>query len=344
MHNVMGKIIGFGEIMLRLAPKGHLKFVQANEFELNYTGAEANVCVSLSNFGLQSDFVTKLPANDIAACAVKKLHQFGVGTDKIVWGGDRMGSYFLERGASQRPSKVIYDRKYAAISMVNRDEFNWDKIFEDACWFHFTGITPALGPNLPQICEDACIAAKARSIPVSCDLNYRKNLWDTKTAYAVMTKLVKYCDVLIGNEEDAETTLGLKPEGTNVVAGALNYDAYGSLAKKISEEYSISHVAFTLRTSISASVNGWAAMLYHDGTAYFSKDYTIQLVDRVGGGDSFGAGLIYALIKKYSSQDAIEFATAASCLKQTMEMDFNLATVEEVRRLMEGDGSGRVQR
>lgn len=340
----MGKIVTFGEIMLRLAPHGYLKFVQADNFDLNYTGAEANVCVSLANFGLDTSFVTKLPRNDITDCAIKKLRQFGVGTGDIVFGGDRLGVYYLERGASQRPSKVIYDRKYSSLSMAERNDFNWDGIFRDAVWFHFTGITAALSDSMPAICEDACKAAKARGITVSCDLNYRKNLWSPEKAKAVMSNLAKYIDVLIGNEEDAEKTLGIKPEGTDVAGGKLNLEAYEALAAQLVRTYGFKYVSFTLRTSISASDNGWAAMLCTDGKSCFSRNYNIHLVDRVGGGDSFGAGLIYALSQGFEPRKAIEFATAASCLKQTMEMDFNLATVEEVLKLMEGDGSGRVQR
>lgn len=340
----MGKIVTFGEIMLRLAPSGYLKFIQADSFDLNYTGAEANVAVSLSNFGLETDFVTKLPKNDITFAAVAKMRQFGVGVSNIVYGGDRLGVYYLERGASQRPSKVIYDRKYSSLSMATKEDFDWDKIFEGASWFHFTGITAAIGENMPGICEEACKAAHDRGIIVSCDLNYRKNLWSEEEASTTMRKLVRYVDVLIGNEEDAEKTLGIIPEDTNVVDGKLSYEAYEKLAAKVAEEYGCCKVAFTLRTSISASDNKWAAMLYTGGKAYFSKTYTIHMVDRVGGGDSFGAGLIYALSQNLESHNAIEYAVAASCLKQTMEMDFNLATVDDVIKLMEGDGSGRVQR
>lgn len=341
---MMGKVVTFGEIMLRLAPSGYLKFIQADSFDLNYTGAEANVAVSLSNFGMETDFVTKLPKNDITFAAISKMRQFGVGVNQIVYGGERLGVYYLERGASQRPSKVIYDRKNSSLSTAEKGDFDWDKIFEGASWFHFTGITAAIGENMPEICEEACKAARAKGIVVSCDLNYRKNLWSEEKASEVMRKLVKYVDVLIGNEEDAEKTLGIMPEDTNVVGGKLSYEAYEKLATKVQQEYGCSKVAFTLRTSLSASDNKWAAMLYSDGKACFSKTYTIHMVDRVGGGDSFGAGLIYALSQNFDQQKAIEYAVAASCLKQTMEMDFNLASVEDVTRLMEGDGSGRVQR
>ncbi|MDR2909572.1 MAG: sugar kinase [Oscillospiraceae bacterium] len=327
-----------------MAPRGYLKFIQADGFDINYTGSEANVCVSLCSFGLAADFVTKLPKNDISAACLATMRKFGVGVDKIVYGGDRLGSYYLERGASQRPSKVIYDRKYSSISMAGPADFDWDTIFADAGWFHFTGINPALGGEMARISLDACKAARQSGLTVSCDLNYRKNLWSTEEAREIMPELVRRCDLLIGNEEDAEKCLGLSPEGTDVVAGRLNREGYAKLAATISERFEIPQVAFTLRTSRSASDNNWAGMLYSGGNAYFSKAYDIHMVDRVGGGDSFSAGLIYALVQGYDPQEAIEFAVAASCLKQTMEYDFNLATAEDVRQLMGGDGSGRVQR
>ena len=340
----MGKIVGFGEIMVRLAPNGYMKILQADDFNVNYTGAEANVCVSLSRFGLETEFVTKLPNNDITDTALCKMRQFSVGVNKIVYGGDRVGLYYLERGASQRPSKVIYDRKYSSLSMASREDFDWDSIFEGADWFHFTGITAALSDNMPAICEDACKAAKKKGITISCDLNYRKKLWSREKAGQVMSKLVSYVDVLIGNEEDAEKMLGIHPANTDIINGKLDYKAYAAMAEEISRTYGVKKVAFTLRTSISASDNKWAAMLYADGQAYYSKEYMIHLIDRVGGGDSFGAGLIYSLYKNYEPQKAIEFAVAASCLKHTIELDFNLSTVDDVTKLMEGDGSGRVQR
>ena len=340
----MKKVVGFGELMVRLAPSGHLKFVQAVSFDVNYTGSEANVCVSLSNFGIPTSYVTKLPKNDIADCAVKKLHQFGVETSNIVWGGDRMGVYYLERGASQRPSKVVYDRKYSAFSQASPNDFDWDKIFDGAWWFHFTGLNPALGGNMVEISLEACKAAKKAGLTISCDLNYRRNLWSPEAARKIMPDLVRYCDLLIGNEEDVDLTMGMKAGSTDVTGGKLDYDGYTQLAEKIFKEYGIPAIAFTLRTSHSASDNGWSAMLYTGGKVFFPKEYAIHMVDRVGGGDSFAAGLIYAMSGNYDPQEAIEFATAASCLKQTMEMDFNLASVEDVCRLVDGDSSGRVQR
>ena len=340
----MSKVVTFGELMARLAPRGYLKLYQADSFDVNYTGAEANICVSLSMFGMDNEFVTKLPDNEITKVAESMLRKYGVGMHHIALGGDRMGVYYLERGASQRASKVIYDRKYSSLSMADRTDFDWDAIFEGATWFHFTGITAALSDNMPAICEDACKAAKRHGVTVSCDLNYRKNLWSKEKAQKVMSGLMQYIDVVVGNEEDASTTLGISPDKTDVYAGKLNYESYVQVAEKICQRYGEKTVAFTLRTSKSASDNTWAGMLYTGGKAYFSKSYDIHMVDRVGGGDSFSAGLIYALESKYEPQKAIEFAVAASCLKQTMEYDFNLATVQEVTALMEGNGSGRVQR
>ncbi len=340
----MGKIVGFGEIMVRLESPGNYKILQSGEFMVSYAGAEASVCVSLSRLGLQGSYVTKLPKNEVAETALCRLRQHGVELDQIVYGGDRIGVYYIERGASQRPSKVIYDRKYSSLSMAKKSEFNWDAIFEGADWFHFTGITAALSDEMPDICEDACKAAKARGITISCDLNYRKNLWTEEKAKTIMSRLVPYVDVLIGNEEDAEKTLGLSPKDTDVTGGSLSYESYGDLAKQICEKFGVRHVAFTLRTSLSASDNKWAGILYTGGKVYLSKEYLIHIVDRVGGGDSFSAGLIYALHEHYDPQQAIDFAVASSCLKHTLEQDFNLSTLEDVQRLMLGDGSGRVQR
>lgn len=338
------QVVCFGELMLRLEPKGFLKVLQANDFKASYTGAEANVAVSLKRLGLDAAFVSKIPDNMVTDAALCRLRQYAVNLDHIIYGGDRLGIYYIERGASQRPSKVLYDRKYSSFSMAKSEEFDWDNIFANASVFHFTGITAALSPDMPGICEEACKAAKRHGITISCDLNYRKNLWSPEDACRTMSKLAKYCDLIIGNEEDAEKTLGIKPDGTDLIGGTLDYAAYERIAEKIHQEYGVSSVAFTLRTSYSASQNGWAGMLYTGGKAYYSKEYIIQLVDRVGGGDSFAAGLLYALETKLHPQEQIEFAVAASCLKQTIEFDFNLSSVEDVQRLMAGDGSGRVQR
>lgn len=340
----MKKMVGFGDYMLRLNPEGYLRFLQADRFVVNYTGAEANVCVSLAMMGMHAAFVTRLPENDIAAVGVAQLRKLGVDTRHIVYGGDRMGVFYVEKGASQRPSKVVYDRKYTSIATCSYEDFDWDAIFDGATHFHMTGITPALSKTIPEVCIQACRKAKELGLTVSCDLNYRKNLWTEAEAKACMTQLMPYIDVLTANEEDAEKVLGIRARDTDVTAGRLSREGYIDVAKQISAAYGTKMVAVTLRRSISASDNEWSAMLYTGGQAYFSKTYSIHLVDRVGGGDSFTAGLLYGLMNEYGPQETIEYAAAASCLKQTMELDFNLSTAEEVRRLAAGDGSGRVQR
>ncbi len=338
------KVVTFGEIMLRLAPYGYDRFVQTDSFEATYGGGEANVAVSLANYGMEAYFVTKLPTHEIGQAAINSLRKYGVHTDKIVRGGERVGIYYLEKGASQRPSKVIYDRSGSSIAKATKEDFSWDEIFDGAEWFHFTGITPALGENIAEVCEEACKAAKERGITVSCDLNYRKKLWTKDQARKTMEKLCQYVDVCIANEEDADDVFGLKASGTDVTSGQVNHDGYKEIAKVMAERFGFRSVAFTLRESISANDNMWAAMLYDGEDFYFSKKYAVHIVDRVGGGDSFGAGLIYAMMNSFNSQDTIEFATAASCLKHSIEGDYNLVGVDEVRTLMKGDGSGRVQR
>lgn len=340
----MGKVITFGEIMLRLAPEGYYRFVQAEKYGATYGGGEANVSVSLANFGLDTAFVTKLPKHEIGQAGVNSLRRFGVDTSYIVRGGDRVGIYYLEKGASQRPSKVIYDRAGSAIATAKKDDFDWNKIFEDAEWFHFTGITPALGDEIAEICLEACKAAKAKGITVSCDLNYRNKLWSKEKAGEVMAKLCEYVDVCIANEEDANDVFGIKAKDTDVTTGKVNHEGYKDVAKQLADRFGFKKVAITLRGSISANDNNWAAMLYDGSDYYFSKNYLIHIVDRVGGGDSFGAGLIYSMINNYGSQETIEFAVAASCLKHSIEGDFNMVTVDEVKKLAGGDGSGRVQR
>ena len=340
----MKKVVTFGEIMLRLAPDGYLRFAQVDHLEALPGGGEANVSVSCANYGLESVFVTKLPKHEIGQMVVNQLRRYGVDTTKIVRGGDRVGIYYCEKGASQRPSKVIYDRAHSAIAEASPSDFDWDAIFEGADWFHFTGITPALNPTVAAICVDACKAAKARGITVSCDLNYRKKLWTRDEARATMTELVKYVDVCISNEEDAHDVFGISAENTDIDSGKLNHEGYKSVAKQLADKFGFSKVAITLRSSISANDNDWAALLY-DGENYcFSKSYHMHIVDRVGGGDSFGGGLIYALLSDYSTQDAIEFAVAASCLKHSIQGDFNFVSVDEVKSLAGGSGSGRVQR
>lgn len=338
------KVITFGEIMLRLAPEGYYRFVQAESYGATYGGGEANVAVSLANYGLDAGFVTKLPAHEIGQAGINSLRRFGVDTTHIVRGGDRVGIYFLEKGASQRPSKVIYDRAGSSIATAKPEDFDWDSIFEGVEWFHFTGITPALGDNVAAICLDACKAAKEKGITVSCDLNYRNKLWSKEKAGQVMSELCQYVDVCISNEEDASDVFGIKAAGTDVTAGQVNHEGYRDVAKQLADRFGFSKVAITLRTSISANDNKWAAMLYDGNECYFSKQYTMHIVDRVGGGDSFGGGLIYACLQNMGPQDIIKFAVAASCLKHSIEGDFNQVSVDEVKKLAGGDASGRVQR
>ena len=340
----MGKIVTFGEIMLRLAPNGYYRFFQNDQMQATFGGGEANVAVSLANYGMEASFVTKLPKHAIGQAAVDSLRYFGVDTKDITRGGDRVGIYYLEKGASQRGSVCIYDRAYSAIQMAKSEDFNWDAIFEGADWFHFTGITPALGGNLVEICKEACIAAKNKGVKISCDLNYRGKLWTRDEARAAMSELCKYVDVCIANEEDAKDVFGIEAENTDIYGGKLNKEGYKSVAKQLMDTIGFEKVAITLRTSISANDNDWAGMLF-DGENYcFSKEYHLHIVDRVGGGDSFGAGLIYALLNGKDTQGAIEFAVAASALKHSVEGDFNRVSVSEVEKLAGGDGSGRVQR
>ncbi len=340
----MKKVVCFGEIMGRLCPVGYKKIIQANSFEITYAGGEANVAVSLANYGVDSSYVSKIPDNDLGKSVLRTLKSCDVNVDNVVIGGERLGMYYVEKGASQRPSKVIYDRKYSAISEADTSDFDWDSILVDTEWFHFTGITPALSDKCIDITREALKKCKEKGITVSCDLNYRKNLWTNAKAKEVMTELMAYVDVCIGNEEDAEMVLGISADSTDVTAGQINREGYIAVAKQIEEEYGCKTVAITLRESYSASINGWSAMLYKDGESYFSKKYDIQIVDRVGGGDSFVGGLLYTLVSGFEPTKAIEFAVAASCLKHTIEGDFNQVTVSDVEKLMNGDGSGRVQR
>ena len=338
------KAVCFGEIMMRLNPEGYKRFTQADKWEVSYAGGEANVAVSLANYGIDAAYVTKLPNNPLGQSAINSLRALGVDISMITRGGERLGIYFVEKGASQRPSKVVYDRKYSSISAATADDFDWDAIFSGADWFHFTGITPALGDNVAAICLDACKAAKAHGLTVSCDLNYRKNLWSREKAGEVMATLMPYVDVCIANEEDAADVFGIRADNTDISGGKLDRSGYIDVAKKLTARFGFKKVAITLRSSISANDNRWAGMLYDGGNAYFSKEYLIHIVDRVGGGDSFGGGLIYSLMNGRDPQTAVEFAVAASCLKHTIEHDFNMVTVDEVEKLMGGDGSGRVQR
>ena len=343
----MTKTVTFGEIMLRLSTPGHTRFVQADRFEVVYGGGEANVAVALSNYGLESYFVTKVPAHEIGQAAINHLRRFGVKDNYIVRGGDRLGLYYLETGASQRASKVIYDRARSAVSEMEAGEVDWDAAFEGARWFHWTGITPALGKKAQTSIVEACKAARNAGATISCDLNFRSKLWTTEEAQAVMRPLMEYVDVCIANEEDAERSLGLKAGATDIEAGEIDEAGYIQVAKTLKSTYDFNSVAITLRESFSASHNGWSAMLYDDKdckTPTRSKRYDIQIVDRVGGGDSFASGLIYGLLTEFNTRDALEFAVAASCLKQTIPGDFNLVSVDEVKKLAKGSGSGRVER
>ena len=340
----MSKVVLFGEIMLRLSPEGFNRFVQADKFNVNFGGSEANVAFSLANFGIDSTFITKIPNNEIGDAAFNKLRQYGVNTSKIIKGGERLGIYYLEKGASQRPSKVIYDRLNSSIANSNVEDYNWDEIFKDAEWFHFSGITPALSDSLAEICLIACKKAKESNITVSCDLNYREKLWSEDKACEVMSEIMPYVDICIANEEDIEKVFGIKAKNTDVNKGKLDYNSYNLVADELLSRFDLSKVACTLRTSISASDNKWTAMLYDGIKFYQANEYNVHIVDRVGGGDSFVAGLIYGILNNWKDNESLEFATAASCLKHSIEGDFNLVSVDEINNLVLGNGSGRVQR
>lgn len=346
----MKKVVTFGEIMLRLAPPGFLRFSQASSFDVVYGGGESNVAVSLANYGVPVDFVTRLPKNDIGQCAMMEMRKRGVGVDKIVYGGDRLGIYFLETGAVSRGSKVVYDRAHSAIAEIESGMIDWDAVFEGVEWFHWTGITPAISQGAADVCLEAVKAASAKGITVSTDLNYRAKLWNYGgDREAIMTELTSYCDVVLGNEEDAEKHFGIKPEGLDITTQGhdVKAEAFLSVCTQMMEKFPrAKKVITTLRGSISASHNSWAGVLYDGTTMYESPQYQItDIVDRVGGGDSFMGGLIYGLLKyPEDDQNALNFAVAASCLKHTIKGDANLVTVSEVEKLMGGDSSGRVAR
>jgi len=338
------KVVTFGEIMMRLSPPNYKRFFQATSFDVTYGGGEANVAVSLANFGLDSYYVTKLPDNSLGDAALAYLRQFGVRTDYIIRGGDKLGIYFLEIGAAQRPSRVIYDRKGSSIAMAKVEEFDWDRIFEGAIWFHFTGITPALSDNVVKITLEAVKKAKEKNVKVSCDLNYRKKLWSPEKANKVMTSLMEYVDIALGNEEDAEKIFGIRAPKSDITAGKLSEEGYRFVASELIKRFNFELVAITLRESYSASDNGWSAVAFDGKNFYTSSRYKIHIVDRVGGGDAFAGGLIYSLISGKGIKEALEFATAASCLKHTIPGDFNIVSAEEVKSLQTGNVSGRVQR
>lgn len=334
----------FGELLMRLGTRGYQRFVQANEFEVGYTGAEANCAVSLTNFGLDAFVVSAVPDTDIGQACINYFRRFGVNTDYIRRSGRRLGTFYLEKGASQRPSQVIYDRSGSSITELAVGDLPWKEILANKDWFHFSGTAPALSDNMPSVVEEACRTAKEQGLIVSCDLNYRSKLWSSERAQKVMSGLMKYVDVLFANEEDADKIFGIKAPGAEVVLAKVDKAGYVDVAKELSSRFSLEFVAITLRQSISASDNNWSAMLYDRRESYFSKKYSVHLVDRVGGGDAFSGALIYSLLIGMKPQDAIEFATAASCLKQTIPGDFNLVCCEEVMTLVSGDASGRVKR
>ena len=338
------KVVTLGEIMLRLSTPDFKRFVQADTFDITYGGGEANVAAALCNYGLNGTFVTKVPNNAIGQAAINHLRRYGVDTQYIVRGGERLGIYFLETGASMRASQVIYDRAGASIADVNMDEFDWDKIFDGADWFHTTGITPALSDKAATLTEAALKAAKSKGITTSIDLNYRKKLWSKEKAREVMSKLCQHVDVCIGNEEDADTTLGFKAAHTDITKGELNLDGYKDVFKQMKEKFGFKFIASSLRESFSASDNGWSALVYDGKDFYHTKKYNVRIVDRVGSGDSFASGLIFGLVTAMSMPDAAEFGVAASALKHTIPGDLNHATLNDVKELMKGDGSGRVQR
>lgn len=341
----MGKrIITFGEIMMRLNPEGYLRLVQADKYEVSFAGGEANVAVSLANYGLDATFVSKVPSDEIGDCVIRELRRNGVDTSFVLRGGPRLGIYFVERGASQRASKVIYDRAGSSVALAAADEYDWDRIFGNADWFHWTGITPALSDNCAEACLKACKAAKSRGITISCDINYRKKLWSREKASEIMGRLMPYVDVCIANEEDAKDVFGIVPANTDIENGKLDHKGYIDVARQLCERFGCKLTAITLRGSISANDNDWSGMLYDGKEAFFSKTYHIHIVDRVGGGDSFGGALIYSLLSGYNNQRAIDFAVAASCLKHSIEHDFNLVSAADVEALANGSGSGRVQR
>ena len=343
----MAKVVTMGEIMLRLSTPGNQKYIQATQFDINYGGGEANVAVSLANYGHDAEFVTKVPQNPIGECAVASLRKYGVETKNIAKGGDRLGIYFLETGAAMRASNVTYDRANSSIATATVDDFDFDKIFDGADWFHFTGITPAVSDLAAELTEAACKAAKAHGVTVSCDLNFRKKLWSSEKAQKVMSNLMQYVDVCIGNEEDADKVLGFKPANTDVTSGELNLSGYEDIFKQMVAKFGFKYVISSLRVSHSASDNGWSACIYSAETDefYHSREYRISpIVDRVGGGDSFAGGTICGFVDGKNFKDALEFGVAASALKHTIPGDFNLVTRAEVDALVGGDGSGRVQR
>ena len=340
----MAKVVTLGEIMLRLSSPGQKRFIQSDQFDVVYGGGEANVAVSAANYGHEAYFVTKVPTHEIGQCAVNALRRYGVHTDFIARGGNRLGIYFLETGASMRPSKVVYDRAHSAIAEAKPEDFDFDAIMEGAQWFHWSGITPAISDNAAELTRLACEAAKRHGVTVSVDLNFRKKLWTSEKAISVMRPLMKYVDVCIGNEEDAQLCLGFKPDA-DVEGGQTDASGYHKIFEQMKQEFGFKYVVSTLRESFSATHNGWKALIYNGEEFYESRRYDIMpIIDRVGGGDSFSGGLIHGLLTKPTQGEALEFAVAASALKHTINGDFNLVTVDEVEALAAGNANGRVQR
>ena len=338
------KVVTLGEIMLRLSTLGNTRIVQSDSFDVNYGGGEANVAVSLANYGYDAYYVTKLPKHEVGQAALNALRRYGVKTDYIVRGGERVGIYYLETGSAMRPSKVIYDRADSAIAKADVEDFDFDEIFANADWFHFSGITPAISDKAAKLTLVACKKAKEHGVKVSCDLNYRKKLWSVEKAQSIMTPLMEYVDVCIGNEEDAQYSLGFKPDA-DIESGNTEAQGYYSIFKQMKDKFGFEYVVSTLRESYSASHNGWKALIYDGKEFYESKHYDIEpIVDRVGGGDSFSGGLIHGLLSMDNMKDALEFAVAASALKHTINGDFNLVSKEEVEALVKGNANGRVQR
>ncbi|MCE5307470.1 MAG: sugar kinase [Acidobacteriales bacterium] len=342
--NALKKAVFFGELLMRLATKRYERFVQSREFEVGYTGAEANAAVSLANFGLDAYVVSVVPDTEIGQACINYVRQFGVNTDYVLRRGPRLGTFYLETGASQRPSKVIYDRAGSSITQLSPGQVNWVEVFAGKHWFHWSGTAPALSDSMAAATFEACQAARKHGLTVSCDLNYRRKLWPPEKARRTMTELMQYVDVLIGNEEDSAIVLGVEAKGVDVAAGSLDAERYKEVAGELHRRFGFKYVATTLRESISASENGWSCLLSDGNQCYLSRKYRIWIVDRVGGGDSFSGGLIYGLLSGMSCQETVEFAAAASCLKHSIHGDFNHVSRAEVLALLGGSGSGRIQR
>lgn len=340
----MSKIVCFGELMLRLAPEGYERFVQAKKLNVEFGGAEANVAVSLANYGANCAFVTKLPQNQLGQAALNSLRRYGVDVSHVARGGERLGIYFLEKGAAQRSSLCIYDRAHSSFAESSPNDYDWGKIFAGAKWFHITGVTPALSKNCESLALESCKEAKRLGLKISCDLNYRSKLWSMQKAKKVMTEISKYVDLCITNEDDLKNVFGITTNHTDTDSGIIDVEAYKKTILLAAKKYGFSQIALTLRKSISASKNNWSAIFFDGEKIFQSRAYDIDIVERVGSGDAFAAGLIFALNENFSAHDALEFATAAGCLKHSVEGDFNMVSAEEVERLVHSSGSGRVIR